>query len=149
MNLGAYTFAKNTFYNLEAYSSSPNGGTDANPTDDTLFKVSLNGTYIIGGSTYDYANFSDAVSALDSFGICGPVIFNIADGTYTEQIEMGVINGTSSINTITFQSASGDSSKVILAYPSSTAKNYVVHLSGASFISFKKITIKSIGTARG
>ena len=153
VNIGSYTFSKDSTYNMIVYCSSPNGGTDGNPADDTLkrtnFVTSLNGTYTVGGTTYDYATFSDAITDVTTKGICGPVIFNVANGTYNEQIEIGIIDGSSSANKITFQSASGDSTKVTLYASSTLAKNYVVHLGGGSYINFNKMTIKSTGSTYG
>jgi len=75
----------------------------------------LNGTYTIG-STGNYTSFTAAVSALTSNGISGPVVFNIAPGIYNEQISITAITGSSTSNTVTFQSVNSDSSSVILSY---------------------------------
>ena len=124
---------------------------------------SLTGTYTIdaskSASISNYKTFSSAVSDLlsgtradggtaNGSGVSGAVVFNVANGTYTEQIFISAVTGASSSNTITFQSASGDSSKVKLQYASSgsSSNNYVVLLSGANWINFQKITIWRTGT---
>ncbi|PKP22373.1 MAG: hypothetical protein CVU05_04100, partial [Bacteroidetes bacterium HGW-Bacteroidetes-21] len=84
----------------------------------------LNGTYTIGGTTPDYANFTTAVSALTSSGINGPVIFNVRNGVYNEQVSIGVISGSSAINTVTFQSETGDSNAVTMTYAPTVSNNY-------------------------
>ena len=104
--------------------------------------ISLSGTYTIGGAGADYATFSDAANDLDSSGVCGPVLFNVADGIYNEQITLTHIKGASAANTITFQSASGDSSKVILNYPYAATNNCIIRLIGADWITFNKISIR-------
>ncbi|MCF8296459.1 MAG: T9SS type A sorting domain-containing protein [Saprospiraceae bacterium] len=106
----------------------------------------LSGTYTIGTSG-NYSSFTAAVAALTSSGISGPVVFNIAQGTYNEQITIPAITGADSIKTITFQSANGDSSSVILTYaPTSSANNFTVKLVQSKYIIIKGITIQSTGT---
>lgn len=109
----------------------------------------LSGTKTIGGSAADYSTISAAVTALSASGVNGAVIFNIASGTYTEQITINNISGASSTNTITFQSAANDSSMVTISYASSTtnANNFVVKLNAAKFIRFKELTIERTGTS--
>ncbi|MGZ5283474.1 MAG: hypothetical protein ACXWEY_14465, partial [Bacteroidia bacterium] len=126
--------------------------------------AALSGTYTINpagaASSSNYKTFASAVSDLVSgtradggtpngSGVSGAVIFNVSNGTYTEQITIPAITGTSATNRITFQSASGDSSKVILTQASSTAStnNYTLQLNGADYITFQKITISRTGTS--
>jgi len=106
----------------------------------------LSGTYTIGPSG-NYSSFTAAVSALTTLGVSGPVIFNIAQGTYIEQISIPLITGADSVKTITFQSANGDSTSVILTYsPTTSANNFTIKLNQTKFINFKQITIRSTGT---
>ena len=106
----------------------------------------LNGSYTIG-TTGNYSSFTAAVSALTSSGVSGPVVFNIAPGTYNEQILIPAITGSSTTNTITFQSANGDSSSVILNYSSSLINyNYTIKFNMATNICINKISIKASGS---
>jgi bacillolysin len=109
----------------------------------------LSGTYTIGGTSPDYTTFTKAAAALSAKGICGNVVFNVRSGSYKEQVRIGGIAGTSSSSTITFQSQVGDSSKVILTYPSSSSstKDYTLNLDSATYITFKEITIQRTGSA--
>ena len=52
-------------------------------------------------------------------GVSCPVVFKVRDGNYPEQVEINPIPGSSVINTVTFESESGDSSKVIVSNPNS------------------------------
>ena len=106
----------------------------------------LNGTYNIGPS-YDIKNFTEAIDTLtNGCGITGAVIFNVESGTYNEHISIPEIIGASATNTITFQSASGDSSDVILSYAAAgEGDNYTLKLDGADYITFKDITIEATG----
>ncbi|MCF8219324.1 MAG: T9SS type A sorting domain-containing protein [Bacteroidales bacterium] len=137
-------------HNLKIWTTNPNDTVDFNIANDTMqfsfygCDSLLSGTYSIGGSSPDYATFSDAVLALNQCGIAGPVTFNVASGTYDEQITLSDISGASSANTITFQSATGDSSDVTLQYAAANAsENHVVKLEGSSHITFKDMTFKS------
>ncbi|MFC1734239.1 PKD domain-containing protein, partial [candidate division KSB1 bacterium] len=110
----------------------------------------LSGTYTIGsGAGANYSSYGAAISALNSNGISGPVIFNVSPGTYTEQITLTNITGASSSNTITFQSANGDSTSVILTFPSSSSStnNHLIYLNGADYIILKKMTFQRTGTS--
>lgn len=106
----------------------------------SLFSQCLSGSYTIGGSSPDYPTFNAAVSGLTTGGVCGPVIFNVRPGTYSEQITLPAITGTSATNTITFQSETGDSSSVILTFPAAgSTTNFVVKFNGADYVTFNKI----------
>ncbi|MFC2111453.1 right-handed parallel beta-helix repeat-containing protein, partial [Bacteroidota bacterium] len=153
ITLGQYVFQAGITYKLESWSSNPNGPADGNPSNDSLTVNSLetsfpSGTYTIGGATADYSTFGAAISALTSNGICGPVIFNINSGIYNEQISINSIIGTSSTNTITFQSATGNPQDVTIQYSAlSSGDNFVVKLDNASYTTFKKITVKATGAS--
>jgi PKD repeat protein len=100
----------------------------------------MSGGYTIGSGTgYDYSSVTAAVSALNSSGVNGAVTFTIADGTYSGTLSFGSgISGASSSNTITFKSASGDSSKVII-----TSTNYTVYATGADYLNFEGMTFRT------
>ncbi|WP_425639173.1 HYR domain-containing protein [Algoriphagus yeomjeoni] len=107
----------------------------------------LSGTYSIGSSA-DYPTFTDAVSALTINGISGPVIFNIQNGTYTEQVTIGAIPGASEVNTVTFQSQSGNPADVEIQHSAvAVADNFVIQLDNAANIILRNFTIQSQGTA--
>jgi len=110
----------------------------------------ISGIKTIGGTNPDYATFSAAVSALNTSGINGAVVFNVAPGTYTEQITINNITGSSATNTITFKSSNNDSTAVTLKHASSStsANNYVVKLNGTDYITFKNITFERTGTSQ-
>ncbi|MCX6351016.1 MAG: hypothetical protein NTX03_04040 [Bacteroidetes bacterium] len=115
-------------------------------------KAQLSGTYTIdaskSASSTNYTSFADAVGDLMSGsrssgtangpGVKGAVKFSVADGTYDETVELDSTLGTTSTRTITFESASGDSSKVILR---DTVGTFTIHLNGADNIIFQKMTL--------
>lgn len=108
----------------------------------------LSGTKTIGGSGADYSTIAAAVSALHSSGVNGAVVFNIASGTYTEQVAINSISGASATNTITFKSAANDSSTVNIQYASTTTNvnNYIIKFNSAKYITFQAVTMERTGS---
>ena len=108
----------------------------------------LSGTKVIGAAPSDYTTFAAAVTALNSQGVSGNVIFSVKPGTYPERISINQISGAGPNKTITFQSQNNDSTSVVLQYPSSASalNNYVIQLNGADYITFKNMTIKRTDT---
>ncbi|MBK3520058.1 hypothetical protein, partial [Carboxylicivirga marina] len=123
VSVGTYTFAGGESYKLKAWTESPNGGLDCNQYNDTTKAFDLAtpmcGIYTIGGAEPDFTNFTDAAIALNNAGITCPVIFEVRDGVYDEQIKLYEIKGSSEVNTITFRGESRDSSLVQLHYSTS------------------------------
>ena len=117
-----------------------------NDTASIHTSIRMSGTYTIGGPTGDFATISDAIDALTTKGICGPVVFDIADGVYHDQMYMQEIFGSSSINTITFQSASLDSSAVEIKYQNGPYAQYLWKLDGTDNIRFRHLTFHPYGS---
>lgn len=74
--------------------------------------VKVNVSYSLPGGSYtinnalpttgnNYQSFADALTALQC-GVSGPVVFDIASGTFNEQVKIPQLNGTSATNTVTF-----------------------------------------------
>jgi PKD repeat protein len=149
LKIGTITLGS-TAQTLKIYTSKPNDITDGGKSNDTLVvkvQAGMTGTYTIG-SGKNYANFTAAVNDLIFRGLCGATTFKVDDGTYNEQVSIPAITGSSASNTITFESASGDSSKAILSFASSTTttNNYALQLNGADYVTFRKLTIQRTGT---
>ncbi len=96
------------------------------------------------GSGGDYSNLNSAVNDLVNAGVSGPVVFDIISGTYTEQLSIPEIAGTSTINSITFQSQSGNASDVIIQFQPTSSDNYVINLNGTDNLRLKNLTLQSI-----
>jgi parallel beta-helix repeat protein len=114
----------------------------------TVSTQPMTGTYTIGTIPSDFHSVSAAAQALDSLGISGTVTFNIAPGTYNEQVTIGPVQGATDTSLIIFQSATLDSSSVIITWPASQnmANNFTLRCSGASFTVIQNITIQRSGT---
>ena len=104
----------------------------------------MSGTYTIGGSSPDYATFTDAVNALTTEGVSGPVVFNVRSGQYDEAVTLPAITGASATNTITFQAEGGDSSLVTLS--NTVSGNYVIQLNGGDYFIFRHLTLDADGS---
>ncbi|MDP3916224.1 MAG: gliding motility-associated C-terminal domain-containing protein, partial [Bacteroidota bacterium] len=139
ISIGSYNFAKKPV-KLKIWQNLPNGIEDPNANNDSIVKTiwsSLCGTYTIGGTSPDFATFSEAVAVLNTAGISCPVVFKVRNGTYNEQFAINNILGSSASNTVTFQSESGDSTKVMISHD--VEGSITANLKHASYINFRKI----------
>lgn len=150
LTLGNVTFVSGVARTVKAWTSMPNGVADTINGDDTInvvLKASLNGTFTIGGASPDYPTLATAVTDLNNYGVCGPVVFNIRSGTYSGQAALGNIPGVSSTNTILIQSQANHRDSVTLTYSATaTTDNYTLKLSNSNYIKIKDITVVATGT---
>jgi len=151
VDIGSFNFTAGP-YNVQVWTEEPNGSGDSDNSNDSTTAVinvstALTGTYTIAGATPDFVNFNAAVNALVANGVCGPVIFNIRPHTDTMQVVIPEITGVDTFNTILFQSENGDSTSVVLTYPSQDTliDNHLISLNGADFITFNKLTLQRTG----
>ena len=142
--LGTYFFTPGSHYDLTAVVSAPNGlSNDRIPNNDTLLlkdlRSALNGTYTIdssGSGPANFISFEEAQNDLRQYGICGPVLFQVAPGTYNESITLTRIKGSSPANTITYD---GGQAATIAFRPS--IDGMIVELNHVSNITFKKLNL--------
>jgi hypothetical protein len=149
ITIGSQSFSSGISKAIKVWTSLPNSVNDTVNDDDTVtvqLKPSLNGNFTIGGTTPDYATVADAVSDLNNYGVCGPVTFNIRNGIYTGNYSLGNIAGSSSINTILFQSESGNMNNVTLSNNSGSTSNYILKLNSTKFVSFKNISFTALNS---
>ena len=147
VTLGSLSFPSGVTRNVKVWTSHPNGQVDQYNQNDTMsfaLKPALSGTFTIGGTGADYASVADAADDLSANGVCGPVTFMVAPGTYTGQVILGEINGASSTNTIQFI-GSGVGSTIISHTGTSTANMVTVMLNGADHVTFRDMTIRNLG----
>ena len=141
--------------NLLAWTTLPNGVAEfasgaGNDASSLLgLQTGLSGTFEIG-ATGDYLTFAAALADLGTFGVCGPVTFDVQDGVYNEQLVLNTFDGMSATNTITFRSQSGDPSLVTLSFAATvTTANYVVLFDNADYFHFEQMTIENSGASFG
>ncbi|MFC1734243.1 hypothetical protein ACFL6I_28405, partial [candidate division KSB1 bacterium] len=144
--IGIDSFATG-LHKIKAWTSMPNDSVDWANWNDTAWTnvfVCLEDTLTIGGPNGDFATIQDALDLLDSVGVCGNTVFNIAPGTYTGQLTINPIMGASDSSTIEFRSATGINTDVTIQYAAtSTANNWVVRFNSADYITFRDLTIKA------
>jgi hypothetical protein len=154
VTIGNETFNSGIPYNIQAWTTMPNGIADTiNNNDSTkvVRQAAIAGTFTIGGASPTYANFAAAVAALNANGLCGPVVFNVRPGTYTEQVNINAINGASAANTVTFQSETGNRADVTLTYAASTSGtgSATLNMNGTDYVTFQNMTIVATGASYG
>ncbi|MES2619822.1 MAG: T9SS type A sorting domain-containing protein [Bacteroidota bacterium] len=153
VNLGAFTFVSGTSYTYEVYTSLPNGIPDANNPNDTLvapLNLALTGSYTINSAVVtggnNFQSFTDAASALNSFGVCGPVIMDVVSGSgpYNEQVVLNQISGASAVNTITIN-GKGET----LTYDPTSTLKYILQFNGADYFTIDSLKIVGINATYG
>jgi hypothetical protein len=102
----------------------------------------LSGEFRIGATDADYTSLNAAITALKCGGVSGPVTFLIQDGKYSEKVDLSTIAGVSAQNTVTFESAKGNNSDVVISSTSNDA-DFTVGLNGTAFVSFENLTIEN------
>jgi gliding motility-associated-like protein len=144
VSLGNYNFQPGILYQIKAWTTGPNGSADCNYKNDTILSgelaVPLCGTYTIGGSNPDFNTIMEVVNFLNLTGITCPVTFLIRDGIFYEQIILKDIRGASEENTITFCSASADSTKAVIHITSDAIKfESMVYLEKTKYVFFERL----------
>jgi hypothetical protein len=143
-----YVFSTGTPVVFDFVISNVNGlGQDAFPSNDSLSTTkgaSLQGTLTVNpalpSSGTVYNDFVSLANALNSNGICGPVVVNVSPGTYIDYLKLDGITGTSSLNTITIDG--GDATTTILQHDGSASYG-TVSLNAISNVTIKNMTISS------
>jgi hypothetical protein len=150
--LGTKSFVSGIPHDIKVWTSHPNGQPDTFNFDDTAavtVQPAIFGNFTIdpnGTGTNNYTTFADAAQDLSDYGVCGPVVFTVTPGTYSEQVTLSNITGTSATNTITFMPDSNGF--VTLEHTSnSTAANYTLGLDGASYVSFTNFIFDATGSS--
>jgi hypothetical protein len=144
ITLGSRAFAAGVPHTIKAWTTNPNGVADSFAGNDTLtvtVKPALSGTFTIGGTSPTYPNFNAAAADLNTNGICGPVVLNVRNGVYNEQVTFNEVPGASAINTITLQSESGNKTDVTLTFNASSTAYHTLLLNGTDWMRVRNMTI--------
>ena len=127
-----------------------------------LLQASLAGNYTIDASkkasATNYTSFNDADSDLtlgsraskgtaNGPGISATTIFKVAAGTYTEQVDLGSISGTSSTSMVIFDGGAGNASTRTLTYSGTSGTSYTVRFDGCEYVQFRNMTLEGTGSA--
>ncbi|HOF17184.1 MAG TPA: hypothetical protein PLP76_09855, partial [Bacteroidales bacterium] len=133
---------------FRVYTTLPNGTADEFPINDTIQTTAfgcdsiLSGVYTVGTGG-DLANVYEAVTALYQCGIKGPVEFRFMAGSYGNLTFNQNVPGSSTTNTITFTSLSGNPGSVTFASLGDVALTF----DNVSNFIFKNVTLNAtLGT---
>lgn len=150
--IGTFNFANGTTYNIRVWTSNPNGVSDQQILNDTLYFTvctGLNGVYDIAGASPDYPTINAAINAMACGGILGPVTLNLAQGAgpFTEQVIIPSIVGSSAINTVRIN---GGMNREIVQYTATTTNERAVFkLNGADYFILDSMRILNNGVTYG
>lgn len=143
--LGYFNFRRGV-YNLIASSSitSLADGESANDTASFTYNyLKLNGTYTLGGTTPDFADFYTLRNSLKVQGVCGPVTIAIRPGNYNEPFTIDGIPGVSATDTVLITSEAGDSSSVVWTHYYPFAPDWhIIKMDNIHHVTFNKLTLK-------
>ncbi len=115
----------------------------------TLCASQLSGVYTINSAVAtggtNFQTIAEATAELNTCGVSGPVIFNIAAGTYNEPlIFSGDILGGSLSNSVTFDGGSAATTTISYSSPNDTP---TVWINGADWVTIQNLTIQNTGTS--
>lgn len=127
--------------NVQAWISNVNGqGADGNTANDstsrTLCLALAAGNYSVGTPSSAFPTIQSAIQALNCGGILGPVVMQIASGTYTLSSELFAIPGANALGDVTFTPASGVLGDVTLLNDSTAQVSETLILSGTKGVTF-------------
>ena len=112
----------------------------------TFANAQLSGTYTINADASQdpsYTSFGAAANDLFAQGVSGPVLFEIAPGSYNEYVVLQEIEGTSETNLITFRGMGTDSQQVTMTYNAGNTTNATITLNGTDYVTFENMTMAS------
>ncbi len=141
-----YTFTIGVYTTIKVWTSLPNNKADSNSFNDTTTAVKtltmMSGIYTVNQSIYaanNFRNIDSALIALNSYGVCGPVTINIANGNYTRitSLTIGNIAGANHINTINITGSNRDSCII----SSSVTNTATILLNQSKYIKITNLTI--------
>src|SRR5690606_34193873 len=109
---------------------------DPVPGDDTLnedYLAALNGIYTVGGTTPDFPDVISAAAALNKYGTCGDVVFDVRPGVYTGQVRLSTpVSASSTVDRVKFRSENGNAASVTIVHNTSNTDYPVIQMNAAS-----------------
>ena len=112
----------------------------------TIANAQLSGTYTINSDASQnpsYTTIGAALSTLIAQGVSGPVLFEIAPGSYNEYVVIPEINGASETSPITFKGMGADNQQVVITYNPGSNTTATLTLNGTDHVTFENMTIAS------
>jgi hypothetical protein len=142
LNLGPLTL--NGPMSITVSTSLPNNVVDTVTANDMVIydgAPSLAGTYSLGSSVgADFSSFNEFVDSLNMVGVCGPVVVEVEDGTYSESIVLSEVSSMNATNNVVFRGASLDNTLDTLT---TNNGNPTITMDGGDYFAFEHITIEN------
>ncbi len=149
-----FNFIGGNVYSIKVYTELPNGNPDTYTNNDSLSTGSLctglTGVFTIdpaGSGSTNYTSFAAAISALQCSGVTGPVTFNVAAGTYTNQVVIPAIAGASFTNQVIFNGA-GSANTIVTFAATTTADGHTIKMQGSGFVQLQNMTIRGTSSVK-
>jgi len=151
VEIGQVFLAADSLVKLRFTIDSVNRGIDSlnnmNLLTTDSFTTALPALVKVGGSGGDYSSLNSAIDALHFRGVCHPTRFEIAGGEYYEYDSIGIVHGSSKINSIKFVKDPSSTSPVrIISNWDSSKVKYVLKLQDVNYMSFDSMTFVADGT---
>ncbi|MDZ4758840.1 MAG: GEVED domain-containing protein, partial [Bacteroidota bacterium] len=143
------TISSGSTNTLKVFAVAASEGNASNDTLTFTICAGLSGTYTIdttqANSSTNFKSFNRVVNILSGCGgVAGPITFNVSGNTYSEQVSIGAINGTSATNTVTFVGT--DTTNTILTFAGSSASTtHTVLFNGCQYVTFRNMRIRATG----
>jgi hypothetical protein len=124
---------------------------DANPEDNgrsfTLAVTGqpLSGTYRVGGPGADFQSITSAAEALNSRGVSDDVILYVADGLYSETLQLNSVGGLSSDATLLIRPVP-EAEGIVMLSPSNAEQ--VIGLTNVSYVTIEGLIVRGDGTGQ-
>ena len=150
--LGNHNFQAPT--EIKVWTTMPNGVADTVNANDTITITvgpALQGNYTINPSlpisSTNYDNFTDLIDDLNTFGVCGPVVVDVANnsGPYNERLVFKDIPGTSSTNTIRING----NGNVVQYNSTSVADMPMLTFEGSKYVAVDNLTFRTLNSIYG
>lgn len=152
VNVGPVNFPGASTNTLTTWTSLPNNQVDtitSNDTNNAIVISRLSGTVTINPNQPtgigNFNSFTDFAQEVNTNGICGPVIVNVAPGspTFTERIVFNQISGMSAVNTITIN-GNGNTLSHTAAF---SLERTTLVLNGTDHLIINDLTIEATGAS--
>lgn len=152
LNIGTFNFGANNYYRITAWVELVNNITDNDQRNDTarntqiLCDAPIQGIYTVSNVNGDFVSFTATIETMNACGISGTTIFDVAPGTYNEQLYLTSIAGVSPNDTIVWRSQTGDSTSVVINFkPAWTGRYSTIDMwTDARRMTFQEMTIRNL-----
>lgn len=104
----------------------------------------LSGPLTVGGTGANFSDINSFFTILRNCGMNGPIIAKLAPGTYSSSYFSfdSLFNGQSEINTLTFESSTGNPADVIIIDNGTNSNKGAVTFNGVKHFNLNKLTLQ-------